>query len=66
MEKYCKKEFSVENIYLWKELSSIFQQKSIDFKEFEKLLKKYVLPFSPFEVNIPGKLKIKKFNLKII
>jgi hypothetical protein len=54
MEKYCKREFSLENINLWKDLNSILQKKEIHFTLFENLMKKYILPLSPFEVNIPG------------
>jgi predicted CopG family antitoxin len=54
LEKYCRREFSFENIILWKEINKIINEGSITMENFEKILKKFILPYSSFEINIPS------------
>jgi hypothetical protein len=54
LERYCAREFSSENINLWKDLNKFSEKKEIPIDNFKKIMRNYILPFSSFEVNLPS------------
>jgi len=61
MYRYCKQEFSLENILLWTHLNNLSKSIQISTEDLQDLFESYVKPKAIYEVNLPAKT-IKEFK----